>query len=79
MMVGGDKLDYEGEPSSPVFSLLNTNIFLNSVISDARKGARFASADINKIITYKAQCTLTNTCTYHSRISLLKYVENMTS
>ena len=32
MTVGGDKFEYEGDPSSPPVSLLNTNIFLNSVI-----------------------------------------------
>ena len=46
MTAGGDKLIYDGDPSSPAVSLLKTKIFLNSVISDARKGAKFSSADI---------------------------------
>ena len=46
MIVGGDKLVYDGDPSSPTISLLNTKIFLNSVISYAHKGERFSSADI---------------------------------
>ena len=46
MTAGGDKLIYDGDPSSPAVSLLNTKIFFNSVISDAHKGARFSSADI---------------------------------
>ena len=46
--VGGDKLTYDGDPSSPAVSLLNIKIILNSVISDAHKGARFMTADIKK-------------------------------
>ena len=46
MTVGGDRLDYDREPSSPAISLLNTKIFLNSVISDTHKGATFSTADI---------------------------------
>ena len=54
MMVGGDRLDYDKEPSSPAISLLNTKIFLNIVISDARKDATFSTAGINTI-TYRVQ------------------------
>ena len=46
MNVGGDKLECDGNPSSPAVSLLNTKICFNSVISDAHKGATFATADI---------------------------------
>ena len=46
MTVSGDKLDYKGDPSSPAISLLNTNIFLNSVISDVRTGAKFCTVDV---------------------------------
>ena len=46
MTVGGDKLEYDGDPSYPAVSFLNTKIFLNSVISDTHKGARFSSTDI---------------------------------
>ena len=46
MTVGGDRLDYEEDPSSPAVSLLDTKIMLNSVISDAHKGARYCTADI---------------------------------
>ena len=35
LTVGGNKLAYDGDPSSPEISLLNLNIYLNSVISDA--------------------------------------------
>ena len=44
--VGGDKLPYEEDAGAPAANLLETKILLNSVISDAAKGARFMSADI---------------------------------
>ena len=47
MNVGGDNLECDGDPSSPAVSLLNTKIFFNSVISNAHKGAKFSTADIN--------------------------------
>ena len=46
MAVEGDRLDYEEDPSSPAISLLDTKIMLNSVISDAHKGARYYIAGI---------------------------------
>ena len=46
MVVGGDKLSYYADPGSPAASLLETKLLLNSVISDADKGARFLSADL---------------------------------
>ena len=42
----GDKLAYDGDPSSPAISLLDLKIHLNFVISDARKGACYLTADI---------------------------------
>ena len=44
--VGGDRLDYKDDAGSPAANLLETKILLNSVISDAHRGARFMSADI---------------------------------
>ena len=44
--VGGDKLDYLDDAGSPAANMLETKILLNSVISDAHKGARFMSADL---------------------------------
>ena len=44
--VGGDRLDYEEDPSSPAAGLLDIKIHLNSTISDAVRGARYATADI---------------------------------
>ena len=44
--VGGDRLDYAQDAGSPAANLLETKILLNSVISDADKGARFMCVDI---------------------------------
>ena len=44
--VGGDRLDYHDDAGSPAANLLETKILINSVISDADKGARFMCADI---------------------------------
>ena len=46
MIVGGEKLEYEGNQSSPAILLLDTKIFLNIVISDAHTGAIFYMADV---------------------------------
>ena len=46
MTVGGNKLKYDGNPSSLTVFLLNAKIFLNSVILNAKKGARFSTSDI---------------------------------
>ena len=59
LTVGGDKLDYEEYARSPVVSLFDTKILLDSVISDANKGARYCTADIknfylnNPVKTYR--------------------------
>ena len=44
--VEGDRLKYLGDTGSPAANLLETKILRNSVILDAKKGARFLSADI---------------------------------
>ena len=46
LIVGGDKLEYNRDAGSPAASLLETKLLLNSVISDAKQGARFLSADL---------------------------------
>ena len=47
MTFGGDKLDYWGDPSSPATSMLTTKIYLNSTISDAKRGgARYFNMDV---------------------------------
>jgi hypothetical protein len=44
--LGGDQLDYPGDPSSPSTSILTTKLHLNSTISDAKKGARYFTLDV---------------------------------
>ena len=46
IVVGGDCLSYADNPGSQAASLVETKILLNSVISDAHKGARFMSLDL---------------------------------
>ena len=45
LVVGGDKLTYDGDAGAPAASLLETKLMINSVISDAKSGARFMSCD----------------------------------
>ena len=54
LTIGGDKLDYEKETASPATNLLETKLLLNSVISDAHKGAKFLGIDIKDffLLTY---------------------------
>ena len=46
VVVGGDKLSYFEDAGAPVASILETQILLNSVISNASAGAKFSSFDI---------------------------------
>ena len=46
LVAGGDKLPYLDDAGAPAASILETKILLNSVISDAAAGAKFASFDI---------------------------------
>ena len=46
LTVGGDRIDYEHDASSPAVSLLDTKLMINSVISDAHRGAIYCTADI---------------------------------
>ena len=46
MVVGGDKLTYHEDTGSPAASLLETKIMLNSVITDAKKGAKLVTCDL---------------------------------
>ena len=46
LVVGGDKLEYASDAGSPAANLLDTKILLNSVISDAKNGAKFLSCDL---------------------------------
>ena len=42
LVVGGNRLEYYADPGSPTATLVETKLLVNSVISDADKGARFA-------------------------------------
>ena len=44
--VGGNRLDYSADAGSPAASILETKLTLNSIISDAHKGAHFMGADL---------------------------------
>ena len=46
MVVGGDRINYHEDTGSPAASLLETKIIINSVISDASKGARLLTCDL---------------------------------
>ena len=46
LTIGGDKLLYNDETTSPTADILETKILLNSTISDAHKGAQFMGIDI---------------------------------
>ena len=46
LTVGGDKLEYYDDATSPAATLLETKFLLNSTISDAHKGAKFFTLDI---------------------------------
>ena len=46
LVVGGDKLDYSNDTTSPAASLIETKLLLNSVISDSARGVRFMTLDI---------------------------------
>ena len=46
MVVGGNCLNYDKDAFASVASLLEINILINSVISEAEKGARFITHDL---------------------------------
>ena len=45
--VGGDLLPFDNDAGSPVSSILETKVLINSRISDASKGLQFMGADIS--------------------------------
>lgn len=60
IVVGGDKLPYESDSGSPAADMTETKILFNSVVSDAKNGARFCSMDL-KDMFYILPCYLLNT------------------
>ena len=78
LAIGGDKLDYFGETAAPAASLLEAKLLINSVISDAHKGARFLGIDIKDFFYYPFYLkTRKNTCEY-TRSILMKNLKNYT-
>ena len=59
--IGGDRLPYQDDASSPTTDLLETKILINSTISDIRKEARFIYLDIKD----------------HFLVTLIEYLEYM--
>ena len=45
-MVGGDKLDCNFDTGSPTTNLVEFKILINSIIAEAKNGARFMSLDL---------------------------------
>ena len=60
LVVGGDKLDYEDNASSPAANLLETKLIIDSVISDADKGAQFMSLDQRLLPNFYHEITRTH-------------------
>ena len=52
LTVGGDKLTCDFDVARPATSILEKKLILNSVISDAHKGARFLTLDIKDFFLY---------------------------
>ena len=52
LVVGGDKLEYELDSGSPATDLTETKLLLNSVIANAKKGARFLSMDLKDMFLH---------------------------
>ena len=46
LTVGGDRLDYPNDASSPAASMIDAKLLINSTISDSTKGAKFMTIDI---------------------------------
>ena len=52
IVVGGDKLPYDSDSGSPATNMLETKLLFNSVISDAKEGARFCSMDLKDMFLH---------------------------
>ena len=49
LVAGGDNLPYDGDAGAPVASLIETKLLINSVISQAKQGAKFLSCDLKDL------------------------------
>ena len=52
LVVGGDKLPYDSDSGSPTTDMIETKLLINSTISDADKGARFATLDLKDMFLH---------------------------
>ena len=48
LILGGDKLEYLVDASSPAASLVESRLLFNSIVSYSHHGARFMSLDIKR-------------------------------
>ena len=48
--MGGDRLVYLDDAGAPAATMLETKLLLNSVISDAKRGARCMTVDIKDFL-----------------------------
>ena len=46
-VVGGYKLEYQGDARSPTTTMIEEKLLIKSVISDSKYGARFLTCDLN--------------------------------
>ena len=52
IVVGGDKLIYDSDSGSPTVDIKETKILFNSIISDAKHGAKFCSMDLKDMFLH---------------------------
>ena len=78
MTAGGDRLDYPDDPSSPAVSILNTKIHINRTISDAKKGSRYMTMDVN-FFTSERRWNNFNAFESHNASSHPKFKKHTTS
>ena len=50
MTIGGDKLEYTSDISSPATFMLKIKLLVNSIISDEKMRARFLTADLKDFV-----------------------------
>ena len=67
LVVGGDKVDYFEDVGSPTTTLSEIRIFINTVIYDSPKGARFTSLDLQDFFL----CSTMPICWLSSSLALL--------
>ena len=69
LVAGGDKLLYDEDADALAASLIEIKLLMNSVISEAKNGARLLSCDL-KIFSWPPQCSTLSTCIYYGNTYL---------